>query len=86
MYKFHSNLLLSSPVPNSQTPKDQPTQSNSVKIISKETGADTKIFVEELMPEADFQPIQEQDIKDDMEETTEVTLKLILISIKLFLC
>ena len=38
------------------------------------------------MPEADFEPIQEQDIRDDMEETTEVTLKLILISIKLFLC
>ena len=37
------------------------------------------------MPEADFEPIQEKDITDDMEETTEVNLKLILISIKLFL-
>ena len=36
------------------------------------------------MTEADSKPIQEQDITDDMEETMEVNLKLILISINLF--
>ena len=36
------------------------------------------------MTEADSKPIQEQDITDNMEETMEVNLKLILISIKLF--